>query len=368
LVKVLIAAGGTGGHIFPALSIARSLQRKTQEAEVEFVGTSGEMEAKWWQAAGFAFHRIEIRGLKGKRLGARMRSLALLPHALGRSWAVLSQALPQVAVGVGGYVSGPLVLVAAIRGIPTLIHEQNFFPGLTNRLLAPLVRKVALSFPESAQFFPWGRGKSTYTGNPIRREILEGKREEAGKRFEVGCRPFTILIFGGSQGASRINGAALEALAHLSSLREEIQFLHASGERDLAEVREGYANNHFRAKVYPFFEDMASAYALADLVISRAGAGTIAELMALGKPSILVPYPHAANDHQRLNAEVLVSRGGARWIPDQDLDGPCLARMIEEAFRDPQGRETMGRRAKSLAKIDADEKIAELIMELASHP
>jgi len=367
-VKVLIAAGGTGGHVFPALAIACSLRRRREEATVEFVGTAGEMEAKWWQAAGFAFHRMEVSGLKGKRLGAMMRSLALLPHALGRSWSILSQARPQVAVGVGGYVSGPLILIAAIRGIPTLIHEQNFFPGLTNRLLAPVVRQVALAFPESAQFFTRGRGKLTYTGNPIRREILEGKREEAGKRFELSSHHFGILVFGGSQGASRINGAALEALPHLASLREQIQFLHASGEKDFIKVREGYARSHFRAKVYPFIQDMASAYALADLVISRAGAGTIAELAALGKPSLLVPYPYAANDHQRYNAEALVSRGGARWIFDHDLDGPSLARMIEETFKDPQGRETMGRKARSLAKIDADEQIADLIVKLASQP
>lgn len=364
-MKVLIAAGGTGGHIFPALAIARNLQKRGQGIQVEFVGTGEWMEAEWLRAEGFSIHQMKIRGLKGKKMAKLLGSLALLPQAFLRSWSILSQVQPDVTVGVGGYVSGPLLLLSAMRGIPTLIHEQNCFPGLTNRILGPFVKQIAYSFPESEPFFSGRRAKLNFTGNPIRREILQGHREQAAARFDLDLHRFTLLNFGGSQGASKINIAVLEALPHLLFLREQLQFLHASGEKDLEAVTSGFAAHHFRARVYSFIRDMASAYALADLVICRAGATTIAELAALGKPSILVPYPHAANDHQKYNAEALARRGGARIILDHELDGPTLARSIEEAFNDPKSREVMGRRAKSWAKMDADDQIACLILGLA---
>jgi UDP-N-acetylglucosamine--N-acetylmuramyl-(pentapeptide) pyrophosphoryl-undecaprenol N-acetylglucosamine transferase len=254
-----------------------------------------------------------------------------------------------------------------MRGVPTLIHEQNFFPGLTNRILAPFVTQIAYSFPGSEPYFPGRRAKLAFTGNPIRREILQGQREEAAARFDLDPDRFTLLSFGGSQGASRINFSLLEALPNLLPLRERLQFLHASGEKDFEAMKSGFGVHQFRARVYPFIRDMASAYAVADLVISRAGATTIAELAALGKPSILIPYPHAANDHQKYNAEALAHSGGARLILDHELDGPTLARAVEEALKDPKGREVMGMKAKSLAKIDADDQIARLVLRLANH-
>jgi len=365
-VRILIAAGGTGGHIFPALAIARALRRRIPDAQVEFVGTGGGLETDYFKASGFPLHQVQIRGLKGKKAAKLMGSFALLPQAFLRSWIILSQVHPDVAVGVGGYVSGPLLLLSAMRGIPTLVHEQNCFPGWTNRVLAPLVRQIAYSFPESAAHFASGRKKMTLTGNPIRREILTGDREEAARRFDLSPHRFTLLSFGGSQGASRINLALLEALPYLVPLREQIQFLHASGERDLLQVEEGLARSHLQGRVCPFIQEMASAYALADLVLCRAGATTIAELVALGKPSLLVPYPYAANDHQRHNAEALVRLGAAQLILDQDLNGNILARLVEEALRDPQGRELMGSKAKSLARIDADDRIADLVSRMAS--
>jgi UDP-N-acetylglucosamine--N-acetylmuramyl-(pentapeptide) pyrophosphoryl-undecaprenol N-acetylglucosamine transferase len=249
-----------------------------------------------------------------------------------------------------------------------LILEQNAFPGLTNRILARFVKEIAYSFPGSERHFAGGKAKLTLTGNPIRREILQGRRERAAVEFDLDPHRFTLLTFGGSQGASKINHSLLEALPHLLPLREKLQFLHATGEKDFEAVASGFAQHPFSAKVHPFIRDMASAYALADLVISRAGASTIAELAALGKPSILIPYPYAANDHQRHNAQALANTGGAQVLLDQELKGTTLARLIERAFQDPEGREAMGRRARAWAKVDADDQIADLIWGLASHP
>jgi len=364
-VRALIAAGGTGGHIFPALAIARALQRKGQGIQVEFVGTGERMEAEWFKAAGYPLHEVKIRGLKGKRLAPLIGSLAMLPQAFWQSWNILSKVRPDVAVGVGGYASGPVLLLSALRGIPTLIHEQNAFPGLTNRLLAPFVSQIAYSFPESERYFLARGKKVAFTGNPIRREVLDGKRDEAAARFDLDPGRFTLLSFGGSQGSSKINRSLLEALPHLLSLQVQLQFLHASGEKDLVAMRESFMRSGFTARIYPFIQHMDSAYAIANLVVSRAGASTIAELAALGKPSLLVPYPYAANDHQRRNAEALARLGGARIILDQDLDGLSLAKGIREILEDLRAGEEMGRKAKSMALIDADDRLASLATKLA---
>ncbi|MDH7499883.1 MAG: undecaprenyldiphospho-muramoylpentapeptide beta-N-acetylglucosaminyltransferase [candidate division NC10 bacterium] len=367
-MRVLIAAGGTGGHIFPALAIARHLRREGGRVHVEFVGTGDRMEAEWLEGEGFPLHPLKIQGLKGKKVVQLLSSLVLLPQAFLRSWGILSRVRPDVTVGLGGYASGPLLLLSALRGIPTLIHEQNSLPGLTNRILAPFVKQIAYSFPGSERYFRGRRAKLTFTGNPVRREILVGDRKEAALRFGLDPQRFTLLCFGGSRGASRINSALLEALPLLLPIRDQIQFLHASGERDFEAVLRGFATYPFRARVYPFIHEMASAYALADLVISRAGATTLAELAALGKPSILIPYPYAANDHQKYNAQVLASSGGARILLDHEVNGPVLARAVQEVLEDQAGREAMGQRVKSLAKMDADEKIAHLILSLAKDP
>ena len=364
-MKVLVAAGGTGGHVFPALAIIRALQRKEEGVEVEFVCAGGPMEVEWLGSCALTVHQVKVRGLKGKKLMPLVGSLAILPSALIRSWEILSRVRPDVTVGVGGYASGPLLLLSALRGIPTLAHEQNAFPGLTNRLLAPFVKGISYSFPGSERYF-LKRGKGVvFTGSPIRREILLGERGEALAQFALDPGRFTLLSFGGSQGSSKINGSLLEALPHLSSLRGQLQFLHASGEKDFSMMEKDFSRSGFLARVYPFIRNMASAYALGDLVVSRAGASTISELAALGKPSVLIPYPYATNDHQRHNAEALARLGGARIISDEALDGISLAKFIREIFEDRRGREAMGAKAKSMAVIDADDRLASLTLELA---
>jgi len=363
-VRVLIAAGGTGGHLFPALAIARSLRRRDPEMQIHFAVSGIGREEEWLEGEGIPAHRIAVKGLKGKRADQLVLSLASLPRALMQCWHLLSLLAPQVVVGLGGYVSGPLLLLSTAKGIPTLIHEQNAFPGLANRIAAPFVRHIAYSFPGSERHFRVKRVKMTCTGMPIRREITQGSRGEAALRFGLDPERFTVLCFGGSQGARKINLSLLESLSHLMPLQRELQFLHVSGQIEFETVASGYSSFPFPARIFPFVRDMASAYALADLVVCRAGASTIAELAACGKPSILIPYPHAANDHQRRNAEALAGIGGAFLLPDEELNGSRLAGLIEQCYRDPEGRRIMGMKAGSFARVDADQRVAELVLSL----
>jgi len=362
-VKVLLAAGGTGGHIHPALAIVRELLSRDLRIEAVFVGTRGGLEASLVSQEGLRLETIEVRAIQGRTFFEKVLCLAQIPRSLTQAWGVLSRFSPQVVVGMGGYASGPVVLAAALRGIPTLIHEQNAYPGLTNRWLSRVVDVVALSFFESASFLK-GR-RVVVTGNPIRRELLEGDREEARKVLGLGEKELTTFAFGGSQGAHRINQAMAEALQGLEGLQGELQFLHATGERDLDWVEGAYRRHGFRAAVRPYFHDMTSAYAASDLCICRAGASTIAELCALGKPALLVPYPFAANDHQRLNSRALAMVGGAEVIRDQDLDGGKLAGLIRTFLHNRSKLEEMAARARSLGRPGAAARLADLIYELA---
>lgn len=369
-MRLAIAGGGTGGHIFPAVAVAKAVQARDPAAAMLFVGTEGRMDAGLLAGAGgpagpsWAFRAIRVRGLKGEGLRRRVEALGLLPMAIGRSARILAEFRPDVVLGMGGYASGPFVLAAVLRRVPTLIQEQNAYPGLTNRVLGRLVRRVALGFPEAAPFFPSRRVQ--VTGNPVRLELLDGDRDRAKRELGLEADRFTLLVFGGSQGAHRINLTLLDALRDLEDLRGRLQFLHATGDRDLALIRTAYEIRGHLAVVRAFFTNMAAAYAAADLVISRAGASTVAELLALGKPAILVPFPYAANDHQRLNAEAVAGRGAGRLILDREVDGPRLAETIRRALAQPEELAAMGERAKALGRPDAAEGIADLIYDVAS--
>ena len=359
-MKVVLAGGGTGGHVFPALALAREL--KARDVEVLMVGTERGLEMGIFPREGFPLATIRVEGLKGMKVRSQARSFALLPKALLQALTLLHRHRPQVVVGVGGYGAGPVSMAAVLRRIPLLIHEQNLFPGLTNRVLARVANVVAVSFEETQDFF--GR-RVVVTGNPVRREVMEGERRKGLEAFALDPLKATILVFGGSQGAHRINLAVGEALPHLRPLRGRLQFLHATGERDYPETEEHYRIWEGEARVLPFIEDMASAYAAADLVISRAGATTVAELTALGKPALLIPYPFAANDHQRKNAEALVKAGGCRMLLDRDLSGHRLALELQELLDDPAGLVQMGAAARQRGRPQAAAHIADLICALA---
>jgi UDP-N-acetylglucosamine--N-acetylmuramyl-(pentapeptide) pyrophosphoryl-undecaprenol N-acetylglucosamine transferase len=359
-VKAIIAGGGTGGHLFPAIALAEELRSRLPDLSLLFVGAQGGVEASLLAKRGWEFEEIRTSGLKGKALSQRLRGLALIPSSLIRSRSILRRFRPDVVVGFGGYASASIVRAGAVAGIPTVIHEQNAFPGLTNRWLGMIVDHVAVAFEGVSGFFP--KGKVRVTGNPIRTELFGVDRAEAMARFDFDPHRLTVLIFGGSQGAHRLNQAVLEALPLLESDRGQVQFLHATGPRDLGPVRQGYITGGHRAVVESFFWEMAVAYAAADLCLCRAGATTAAELCALGKPAILVPFPFAANDHQRWNAEALVATGGARMVQDRGLNGEAVAGIVKAFLRDRDGLHAMAGKVKSLARPDAAARLADLVV------
>jgi UDP-N-acetylglucosamine--N-acetylmuramyl-(pentapeptide) pyrophosphoryl-undecaprenol N-acetylglucosamine transferase len=268
-----------------------------------------------------------------------------------------------VVVGTGAYVSAPVVLAARGRGVAVVLHEQNAYPGLANRLLARWARPaaVAVGMPAAAAFFPCHR--VVVTGNPVRREVLGRDRAAARAGLEIAADAMVPFVFGGSQGAHRLNLMLLEALPLLTAERERLHILHATGEQDVEAVREGYRTLGFRAVVTPFFRDMGAAYAAADFALCRAGASTLAELAAVGLPALLVPYPFAANDHQRRNAEAAVRSAAASLVLDRELTGEAVAAFIRRAVHAPEGLGEMARRARALAAPDAADRVAALVAE-----
>jgi UDP-N-acetylglucosamine--N-acetylmuramyl-(pentapeptide) pyrophosphoryl-undecaprenol N-acetylglucosamine transferase len=357
-LAVLIAGGGTGGHLYPGIAVARELLRQRPEARVTFAGTAAGIEARVVPREGFELDVIRSVGLKGKSLPALARGAALLPMSALDAWRVLSHRRPTVVVGVGGYSSGPIVGLAAARGVPTLLMEQNAMPGLTNRLLARLVDAAAVTYEESGPFFG---GKAFIAGNPVRAGFLAG-----GAASETGAIAATrVLVFGGSQGAHALNVAMVAAAPHLRAAGVRLAITHQTGERDLASVRAGYERAGLEARVEPFLYAMDEEMKRADLVICRAGATTLAELTAAARPSILVPLPTATDDHQRRNAAALVRGGAARMIEQPALTGERLAAEVLALAGDQELRTRIATAARALARPDAARLIVARILALA---
>jgi len=358
-MNVIIAGGGTGGHIYPGLAIAKALERISHDLRVVFVGTAKGLEAKIIPREGYEIQFIRSEGVVRRGLLRGGLALMKIPLSMIDSVRIFRQVRPDIAIGVGGYSSGPVILVAWLMGIPTVIHEQNTLPGLTNRILSRFVDAVAVTYQESMNYFP--REKIYLTGNPVREEILQGDRERGYERFSLEKDRFTIFVFGGSRGSSTINRAVVDSLDFLESLRDRIQFLHQTGDRDMRDVKEAYRAKNFRGTIISFTNEMADAYAVADLVISRAGATTLAELTACGKAAILIPYPFAAGDHQELNARKLMDIGAARVIRDRDLDGRTLSGLIIHLINSPGELSEMSRASASLGNVHAAGRILEII-------
>jgi len=365
-VSVLIAGGGTGGHLYPGIAVARELLRRRPDAAVTFAGTAAGIEARVVPREGFTLDVIRSAGLKGKSLPALLRGAALLPLSAIDAWQVLSRRRPAVVVGVGGYSSGPIVALAALRRIPTLLMEQNAMPGLTNRTLARIVDAAAVTYEESVAFFG---DKAFMSGNPVRsgffvesHEALSGGNDEQLQPPSGAAR---VLVFGGSQGAHAINVAMVEAASRLAAATPGLALTHQTGERDLGMVREGYARAGLSARVEPFLFAMDGEMRNADLVVCRAGATTLAELTAAGRPSILVPLPTATDDHQRRNAMALVSGGAARMIEQRELTGDRLASELIALATDADERRRMAAAARGRARPDAARLIVDRILALA---
>jgi UDP-N-acetylglucosamine--N-acetylmuramyl-(pentapeptide) pyrophosphoryl-undecaprenol N-acetylglucosamine transferase len=362
-MRVVITGGGTGGHLFPALAVHDAMLRRRPEAQALFAGASTGVEARILPKLGRQFRGLDARQVTGMGRLSQIAALGALPSAVGQASKLLREFDPQIVLGLGGYASVPTVLAARLRRVPSVIHEQNAYPGLANRLLGRLASAVAVSFEASGRFFPARR--VAVTGNPVRPEIRSGDVRQARHRLCLDPQRFTVLVFGGSQGAHRINLGLIEALPRLTPAGAGIQFLHAAGEADLSHVRTAYERCGLQAQVEAFIQDMATAYQAADFIICRAGASTIFELAAVGKPALLVPYPHAANDHQRLNGEVLVEAGAAWMVPDQYCDGQRIAATVQAALERPELVKRMGEQARRLARPDAADRIVDLLERVA---
>jgi UDP-N-acetylglucosamine--N-acetylmuramyl-(pentapeptide) pyrophosphoryl-undecaprenol N-acetylglucosamine transferase len=359
-MRVVIAGGGTGGHLYPGIAVARELLRRSPDARITFAGTARGIESRVVPREGFELDTLRSAGLKATSAAARIRGLLLIPLSGLDAWSIVSRRKPDLVIGVGGYSSGPVVLVAALRRIPTLLLEQNAVPGLTNRLLARAVSAAAVTFASTAAYF--GR-RAFVAGNPVRAEFLSENPVPADRA----AGPSRILIFGGSQGAHAINVAMVEAAAQLAAHPGGMAITHQTGERDLELVRDGYRRAGLEARVEPFLFAMDREIASADLVVCRAGATTIAELTASGRPSLLVPLPTAADDHQRKNAEVLAASGAAEIIEQAHLTGAVAAGRIGALLGDPARLARMSAAARALARPDAARVIADKAMELAAN-
>ena len=355
--RVVIAGGGTGGHLYPGIALARALTRNDMDIEISFVGTQKGLEAKVLPQEGFNLKTILSAGLLGKKKIARWVSWCKLPISTAQSMSFLLRKRPGLVVGVGGYASGPLVLSAWVLRIPILIHEQNCIPGMTNKWLGKIADKIAVSFKDSSAMFP--KEKVEVTGNMIREEFCKPKEE-----FPQNNGPFRVLVLGGSQGAHSINMAMVEALQFLSQQKLDLHITHQTGETDLEMVNMQYKKNHFPADVRPFIDDIEDQYRKASLVICRAGATTLAEVTACGKMSILVPFPHATHNHQVKNARILEAANAGEIVLDEELSGLRIAKSIIQAMEEPKGLKIMEENSYKLGNRDATEKVRLLCMEL----
>jgi len=353
---MIVTGGGTGGHLFPGIAVAEEMLLRFPQGKILFVSTDRAIDNKTLAARSFEKKAIACLPLKGKSLWGTLKSVAQLPISLWQALRIVRAFRPQLVLGVGGYVTGPVVLAARLLGVKTCIHEQNSIPGMANRMLGKIVDQVYISIPGSEYFFP--KGKAVLTGNPVRAELLR----EAGRRKEHGASKM-VLVLGGSQGAHRVNGLMVEAFAAKPS-GDTVQVRHQTGNSDEEWVRKGYEAAGVVARVSPFISDMALAYREADLVVSRAGATTLAELAVLGKPAILIPYPYAADDHQTTNAAFLVRGGAALMFQERELDGLKLRREILALLNDTDRLQDMAAKMKQYARPEATAAIVEKSVQL----
>ena len=366
-LRCIIAGGGTGGHLFPGIAIARELEKRCTDTTVLFVVGRRRMESEILRRYGFQVEFIDVEGMKGRGWKKGLAVLSMLPGSLVQSMRIIKDFKPSFVMGVGGYSAGPFCLAARLLGVPTAIHEQNSYPGLTNRLLARVVDRIFVSFAESAPYFK--SRKSILTGNPVRRELLSPPQDSLPPGHNFLVKPGTVLVVGGSQGARAINEAFVKAYGILKKSGEKIAFIHQTGQHDYKRVLEGYRDEgvetrELEANVFPFIKDMGSAYHRADMVVSRAGATTLFELAALGKPSILIPYPHATNGHQETNARSLARSGGAAVMIQKDLTPEGLAKTLSTYMDHPERLKKMAEAARTFSRPDADRIIVDQILKL----
>ena len=370
-MKYLFAGGGTGGHIYPALSIAEALRRQDSAAQFLFVGTGHGLEATLVPRAGYELRQIHLYGFE-RRLSVRnLQNLLWLTRSLWQVRRMIKDFAPDAAIGTGGYVCGPVLLQAALMKIPSLIQEQNALPGMTNRFLARFVDKIALGYAEAAARFAVPQDKLVFTGNPVREDLLLPKRESACKFFGLNPELPVVLITGGSQGARSINQAALTLHRRFAAENSPVQLLHITGQTDYNNIIHSLQNEGIGSGtasesrvLLPYVHEMPQALAAADMVISRAGAIGLAELSLRALPSILIPYPFAAENHQEMNARALEKKGAAVVIRDSELNGEVLFETLHQLLSDPSRLASMAIAAKASACPDSAEHIAGLVRQM----
>lgn len=365
--KFILAGGGTGGHIYPAIAIATGLKREFPDAEIIFVGTDRGLEKDLVPKAGFNLRKIRVKGFNRK---ISLETLSLIKELfLGGidSIKILRQIKPNIVIGTGGYVAGPIIFFASMMGIPTIIHEQNVKPGITNRFLSRFVDKVIISFDDSKKYFP--KNRLILAGNPVRTEITSGNKKEALKEYGLRSDMPVVLCFGGSQGAARLNEAMIYVIEEAARTKK-FQVILATGRKHYEKYSQLLENKGIdigssgNIKVKPYIYDMKNAYAASDLVIARAGAISISEITLCGKPSILIPYPKAADHHQDFNARFLEKNGAAIVIADKELTGKRLLDVIESIIFDKKRLSSMAEASSKLSKPDALETILSEIKKL----
>jgi UDP-N-acetylglucosamine--N-acetylmuramyl-(pentapeptide) pyrophosphoryl-undecaprenol N-acetylglucosamine transferase len=367
-----MAGGGTGGHLYPALALAEEFKRRDKDSEITFVGGYGGLEEKVVPAAGYTLKLLNVEGIKSRRGFARIRALFKAAVSTVRAVKMLRKLRPAGVIGSGSYSSAPMVAAARLLGIRTAILEQNALPGLTNRLLGRVVDRVYISFDEASQYFPATR--TVMAGNPVRRAIVErAKRTRAGlhqkdavgggaqvaKGGAVKNNRFTILVFGGSQGATAINAAFLDAAEYLADIWPQLRVIHQTGDQGFDMVEAAYKRKGLKAEVSKFIDDMGRVYSEADLVVCRAGATSIAEITAAGLASILIPYPFASDNHQEVNARCLDDRGAGVMIRQDRLTGSTLADAVRAFVESPEELASVSAKAASMGTPEAAAGIAE---------
>jgi UDP-N-acetylglucosamine--N-acetylmuramyl-(pentapeptide) pyrophosphoryl-undecaprenol N-acetylglucosamine transferase len=344
-LKIIFAVGGTGGHLFPAIAIAQEFMARNFANHIIFLGTGKPIEVSVLSQYGFVSKKISAEGIKGRGLFQQARAMLIMVRGVFQSIRVLKSDKPDLVVGMGSYSAVPVVLAAWLNHIPVMLCEQNVLPGIANRVLSMIADRVCISFKGTLGNLP--QSKIKLTGNPVRREILQAERKEKDLK-----EPFTILILGGSQGAHGINMAVIDAL-EIFKKSEKYFFIHQTGEHDENIVRTAYMKKQISCEVRAFFKDMKRIYEKADLVVCRAGATTVAEISALGKPAVFIPFPHAADNHQVLNARYFCEAGASEMISEKELTGKLLAEKIWNLAKDRPQLEKMTKISASLGRSDA---------------
>jgi UDP-N-acetylglucosamine--N-acetylmuramyl-(pentapeptide) pyrophosphoryl-undecaprenol N-acetylglucosamine transferase len=359
ITKLVVAGGGTGGHVFPGMAVAEAMESHGS-VDILWIGTGRPVEIDALSGRKWDYRILNTRPLRGSGVAGTIRSLAGLPFSTIRASSWLKSFRPHVVLGVGGYVSGPALLAARLLGIPTALHEQNLIPGLTNRLASRFAKTVFVSFKETVKYFP--KNRVFFTGNPVRKNIIQSPNHQITKSPN-----FRLLVLGGSQGAKCLNRLAGSALKVLWQSGLHLEIIHQTGKLDVSHVEKFYKDASIPAKVTPFISDIGESYSWADLVICRAGAGTLAELTTLGKPSILIPYPWATDLHQEANARELTEAGAAKYFLEEEIGAIKLAGEIQSLLEGPQKLVTMGENARKLGKPTAAVEIASTLVEMAGH-